>query len=478
MNSKGFLVILVFISFITINVISGPGCANMFPPEGGRRDSLPPQLLKATPPDSSKQFRTNEVTFTFDEFVQLQDQYQNVIISPIPKNRPNIDSKLRTVTVKFRDSLEANTTYTINFGNAIKDVNEGNILKGFTYIFSTGSSFDSLTLSGKVILAENGKIDTSLIVMLHKNPSDSAVVNEKPRYVTRVDPTGKFQFRNLPVGTFYLYALKDEGAIYQYSPKKLFAFADKPINTEVGNDSITLYAYSSQPAVTNPFQAVPQRVVGSDKRLKLQTNIPAGFLDLLNDFVIGFEQKLKTLDTSKISFSSDSSFNPISSKQLILDSSRRKLTLHYNWKENTLYHLIIEKDFAEDSSGRKLLKTDTLSFKTKKRSEYGSLRIRWKNLDLSKSPVLLFVQNENVVRSEPLSSPDVSLPLFLPGEYELRILYDLNKNGKWDPGQFFGKRVQPEIVMPVTSRPRITIKANWQNEFDIEAPSSSPPKGR
>ena len=468
MNTKDFLVILVFISFITINVISAPGCANMFPPEGGRRDSLPPQLIKATPLDSSKQFRTKEITLTFDEFVQLQDPYQNVIISPIPQNRPNIDAKLRTVNVKFRDSLETNTTYTINFGNAIKDVNEGNILKGFTYIFSTGSSFDSLTLSGKVILAENGKIDTSLIVMLHKNQADSAVVNEKPRYVTRVDPTGKFQFRNLPAGTFYLYALKDDGAVYQYSSKKLFAFADKPINTQVRNDSITLYAYSDQPATVNPFQGLPQRGIGTDKRLKLQANIPGGVLDLLNDFTIGFEQKLKTLDTSKISFSSDSSFNPISSKQLTLDSTRKKLTLRYNWKENTLYHLIVEKDFAEDSSGRKLLKTDTLTFKTKKLSEYGNLRIRLKNIDLSKNPVLLFVQNENVARSEPLRSPDISFPLFLPGEYDLRILYDFNKNGKWDPGQFFGKHIQPEIVTPITSRPRITIKANWQNEFDIQ----------
>src|SRR5258706_13346260 len=107
MNSKGFLFIVVCISFITINLVTAPGCANMFPPEGGLRDSIPPELLKATPVDSSKQFKSDRITFTFDEFVQLQDQYQNVIISPMPQNRPNIDSKLRTVTVKFQDSLEA-----------------------------------------------------------------------------------------------------------------------------------------------------------------------------------------------------------------------------------------------------------------------------------------------------------------------------------------------------------------------------------
>jgi hypothetical protein len=467
MNSKGYLFILVFISFVVVNLVWGPGCANMFPPEGGKRDSLPPELLRAIPLDSSKQFNENEISFTFDEFVQIQDIYQNLIISPIQKTFPNVEARLRTITVKLKDSLEPNTTYTLNFGNAIRDINESNILKNFTYIFSTGSTFDSLTLGGNVVLAENGKIDTTLIVMLHKNPADSAIVNEKPRYVTRVDGSGRFQFRNLPAGTFYIYALRDESKTYQYTSKSVFAFADEPVEIQAVNEPITLYAYGGQPA--NPFQnfVLPPRTAGADKRLRLQTNVPAGVLDLLNDFVLAFEQPLKKLDTTKISFYSDSAFQPIISKQIIIDSSRKKITLHYNWKENTLYHVVVDKEFAEDSGGRKLLKTDTLSFKTKKLSEYGSLRIRFKNLDLSKNPVLLFIQNENVIKSEPLHSADISLPLFLPGDYELRILQDRNKNGKWDPGQFFGKHIQPEIVTPVTSRPRITIKGNWQNEFDI-----------
>ena len=468
MNSKGLLFIIICICFFTLCLVTSPGCANMFPPEGGLRDSIPPELLKANPADSSKQFHANTITFTFDEFVQLQDPYQNVIISPIPKERPNIEARLRAVTVKFKDSLESNTTYTINFGNAIRDVNEGNILKNFIYIFSTGNSFDSLTLNGNVILAENGKVDTTMAVMLYKNPADSAVISEKPRYVTRVDATGRFRFRNLPAGTFYLYASKEEGGSYLYSAKKLFAFADKPVNTREKNDTITLYAYSQQSTVTNPFQGlVQQRVLGNDKRLRVQTNTATGFLDLLSDYVLSFDQPLKQIDTAKIFFSSDSSFNPISTKQLVLDSTRKKITLHYNWKENTLYHLILDKEFAEDSIGRKLFKTDTLTFKTKKLSEYGSLRIRFKNLDLSKNPVLLFVQNEIVMRSEPISSPNLGFSIFLPGEYELRILYDRNKNGKWDRGEFFGKHLQPEVITPLTSRPRITIKGNWQNEFDI-----------
>ncbi len=109
-----------------------------------------------------------------------------------------MDYRLNTITVKLKDSLESNTTYSINFRNAIKDFSEGNILKGFTYIFSTGQYIDSLEITGKVILAETGKVDSTLIVMLHTCADDSIVVKEKPRYIAKVDGKGSFIFKNLP----------------------------------------------------------------------------------------------------------------------------------------------------------------------------------------------------------------------------------------------------------------------------------------
>src|SRR4051812_43805798 len=122
--------IIIFISIILISAICGPGCANMIPPEGGLRDTLPPKLLKATPADSSRNFNDDRLNFVFDEFVDLNNVQQNLLISPIPKVFPVVEYKLRTITVKL-DSLEPNTTYTFNFANAIKDVNEGNLLKDF-----------------------------------------------------------------------------------------------------------------------------------------------------------------------------------------------------------------------------------------------------------------------------------------------------------------------------------------------------------
>jgi hypothetical protein len=482
MMKLAFIPVSLVILFGLVGVISGPGCANIIPPQGGFRDSIPPILVKASPEDSSTNFKTNRITLTFDEYVSdVQGNRQSLIMSPVPKRDPEIESKLRTIIIKLKDTLEPNTTYTINFGDAIRDINEGNIAKNFTYIFSTGATFDSLTLSGKVILAESGKIDSTLSVMLHKSSDDSAVAREKPRYVTRLDSSGNFTFRNLPGGTFYIYALKTEGSGYYYtSERQLFAFADTAVTLGAVNKPITLYAYAekttSTPTVA-PQIGIKQRGGGTEKRLRIQTNLSEGQLDLLNNFTINSELPLKDLDTSLIHLASDSSFIPIKNYQLLTDSTRKKITFQYSWKENTTYHVILDKDFAQDTLGKKLLKTDTISFKTKKLSDYGSLKLRFRNLNLSANPVLLFVQNENVVKSVPLTSAELTQSVFVPGDYQLRILSDRNKNGKWDPGEFFGKHIQPEIVTPVSSRPKITVKANWDNEFDIEAPAIPIPIG-
>ena len=127
--------------------------------------------------------------------------------------------------------------------------------------------------------------------------------------------------------------------------------------------------------------------------------------------------------------------------------------------------MIFETDFAEDTLRHRVLKKDTLSFSTRERRSYSELKLTFKNIDVSKNPVIQFVQNNAVVLSAPLITNEYNNSLFNPGEYELRILFDENKNGIWDPGEFFGKRKQPELVRSIERR--ITIKLNIRNEFDI-----------
>ena len=451
------------------------GCANIIPPEGGPKDSLPPILRKADPADSSLNFSDNKITLVFDEYVNADNYLQEMIVSPVPLNMPTVTRKLNTVTVKLRDSLEPNTTYAINFGNTIKDVNEGNMMKNFTYIFSTGRYLDSLQFTGNVLLAQTGDIDTTLSVLLHKSGIDSALIKDKPRYVAKLDGHGHFRFKNLPPGTFYLYALKDEGGSFRYMSKsQLFAFADSAVVIGDSTKPVTLYAFASAEKLPATSASSDQKnKKPGDKRLKFVTNLSADRQDLLEKFVMTFETKLKNFDSSKVHFSMDTTFTPLSGFTWQLDSTRKKLSLDYPWQEEAFYNLVFEKDFASDSLGQQLLKPDTISFRGKSKRDYGKLVLHFRNLDLSKNPVLLFVLNNEVKKSYPLNDASFLQQLFPPGEYHLRILHDDNKNGIWDPGVFFGEHHQPELVKPLQRT--INVRPNFDNTFDIDVNAVAAP---
>jgi len=439
----------------------------MIPPTGGDRDSLPPLLVKVTPPDSSKGFNTKTITFTFDEYIeQPQDIFKNLLVSPTPTLSPVVESKLRTLTVKIKDTLEPNTTYYYNFGNAIKDVNEGNVLHDLSYIFTTGNTLDTLQLSGKVLLAETGGVDSTLFVMLFKNGVDSAVINDRPRYIARVDGKGNFRFLYLPSGTYYIYVMDERK---QYSERSFFGFSDSAVEIKPTTSPVTLYAFvetKEQPPPTMSFAGGNRPGTKPDeRRLRFSSNLSGNVQDLLGDFSIKFEQPLRNFDSTKLQLSTDSAFHSTPASWQ-MDSLRKKLTLKINWKENTLYNLILDKDFADDSLGRKLLKTDTISFTTRKQTDYGSLKLSFTNIDLSKNPVLQFSQGGQVLKTFPLNTAELNQLLFNPGEYELSILYDANKNGHWDPGNFFEGRKQPELVKPLNKK--ITVRTNWDNEFEIK----------
>jgi hypothetical protein len=439
----------------------GSGCANIIPPSGGPRDSIPPRLISATPPDSEKNVKPSKITLTFDEYIAQLQNAENIIISPTLPSIPNIESHLKNVTVKFRDTLESNTTYSINFGNSIRDVNEGNIFEGFTFVFSTGNRIDENTLSGKVILAETGKIDSSLIVVLHNNLADSAIIKQRPRYYTRVDGSGNFKFNNLPAGKFAVYAVSKESYSRQYDSTMLFAFLDSAITVSQNTPPVTLYAYTQEKRKT----IVPPPASGNkgqDKRLRY-TNPEGVSKDAFTPLVLEFTKKIKTFDSSRITLT-DTGFNHLSGYSVKTDSTAAKLVVEYPWKLNTRYRLLISKDAVTDVDGTTLSKNDTLSFTTKRAEDYGEVRVRFNNLDLSKNPVLQIVQNETIVESVPLTTREWKKSLFKPGEYDLRILYDTNKNGTWDPGNFSRKK-QPELVQSIPKK--LSVRANWENEVDI-----------
>ena len=450
----------------SIAMLLGTGCANIIPPGGGPLDTLPPRLLSAVPGDSSTNFTGNRITLNFDEYVDLQNTFENIVVSPLPKNVPNINNNFRTVTIKIKDTLEPNTTYSINFGNALRDINEGNIFKNFTYVFSTGNTIDQNTISGNVILAENGRIDSTLIVVLHRSPDDSAVAKEHPRYLAKLNGKGQFQFNNLPNGRFALYAITNDFSKQYDDSTKPFAFADSIINASV-NSPVTLYAYTlptKDTALKPGANNGGEKNAKEDKILRLQTNVLTSKQDLLTNLELGFSKRVQTFDTTKITLT-DTNYKPITGYKILADTANNRLNISLSWPPNTFYKLIVDSAAAKDTLGKQLVRNDTISFATKKLEDYGSVKIRFANLNLGKNPVLQLVQNDKITESIPLTQKEWYRKLMNPGEYDLRILFDKNKNGVWDPGKFFGTHTQPEIVIILNTK--LSVRPNWDNEKDI-----------
>ncbi|MDB5210646.1 MAG: hypothetical protein JWQ30_1473 [Sediminibacterium sp.] len=462
---------LFILACLILRVVTLSSCANILPPSGGYRDSLPPKLVSAFPKDSAVNvsLNTKTITLTFDEYVTMQNPL-DVIVSPIPGAQfPSPDYKLKNVIIKLKDSLEPNTTYSFNFGDIIRDVNEGNIAKGFTYAFSTGNTIDQNTYSGKVLVAETGKPlpDSSLLVVLHRNLDDSAAKKSTPRYFARLDGKGEFIFHNLPKGNFAVYAVSNRFTKKYDDSSQLFAFRSRPVTISTNTPRDTLYAFEEiKRGVATTGTTVQQKPAPGkepDKRLKYTVDADQGQQDILSNMVLTFNRKLFAFDSTKFVLY-DTGFNRLSGYSFSLDSTKTKVTLQYKWKENSPYRLLIAKDAVADSTTITLLKADTLRFATKKETEYGLIRLRFSNLDLSKNPVLQLVQGEKLVESVPLTQADFQRKLFRPGTYDVRILYDANKNGKWDPGKFSEKK-QPEIVFLVPKQ--VVIRANWDNDVTI-----------
>jgi hypothetical protein len=461
MNSFLFF-ILAILSLLKILVLTA-GCAQIISPTGGVRDSLPPTLLAANPAIGTTNFTGKRIIINFDEYVEINELRENLLVSPTPKNDPYVDYKLKTVTIKMRDTLDPNTTYSINLGNAIRDINEGNIYKNFTYVFSTGSIIDSLELSGKVQLAETGKTDSTLLVFLYNNRNDSAVQTLKPRYIAKLDSGGNFTFRNLAPDIYNVFALKDGDGGKTYNSKvETFAFADSPVNIIADNGPLKLYAYAEEKEKVR----VPRSTATAEKTLKYTTNITSEKQDILEDLVIVFNKPLKNFDPQKILLTD--TLNVIIKEALMsIDSTGKKVMVKNKWLPDSNYNIIILKDAVSDSTGLELAESDTIRFQTNREADYGSIKINFLNFDNSKNPVLQFVKSNEVVKAYPLTTANWSVPLFEPGDYELRILFDENNNGFWNPGSY-EKKLQPEKVYLIPQT--LNVKANWENERDIEFP--------
>lgn len=205
------------------------GCAKIGVPEGGLKDTVPPEFTESDPPQRETNFDSKNIEITFNEYIRLQNIYNELIISPPLERRPTIVVRDKSIRISLNNDLLPGTTYTINFGNAVVDINEGNLLPDFEYVFSTGEEIDSLSVTGKVKDAFTHSVysDDEILVMLFENLADSAPLLETPLYIGRVNKFGLFSINNLPSKTFKVIALIDQDGDMLYDPEQEYiAFMD------------------------------------------------------------------------------------------------------------------------------------------------------------------------------------------------------------------------------------------------------------
>jgi hypothetical protein len=237
--------------FVLVGLFSK--CARVGRPTGGDKDLKPPITISASPDFETVNFKSDRIKIYFDEYIKFKDLNKQLIVSP-PLNYPLEITPLGTaskfISIKIKDTLKENTTYTINFGNAIVDNSEGNVLKQFKYVFSTGSYLDSLQISGSVKDAFSKEIPKDISVLLYAIDSsftDSIIYKRKPDYITNTVDTTAFSITNIKEGNYLLLALKDASKNMQYDAKEdQIAYLKAPV-TLPSDSSYQLILFKEKP---------------------------------------------------------------------------------------------------------------------------------------------------------------------------------------------------------------------------------------
>jgi hypothetical protein len=545
-------------------------CANPVSPTGGPRDEDPPVLLKAVPPVYTTNFAEDQIRLTFDEFIELKNINQQLIISPPMETMPDFRIRGKTLLIDLSDDLKENTTYTIYFGNAITDLTENNPQRDFQYVFATGDVLDSLTLRGTIAGAYDNNPSKGINIMLYIDnndtiPLDSLPYLVKPYFMTRSDDNGNFVLKNLPDHPFLIFALEDlnnsltydqpnesiafhdtlvrpyyikvPGKVFHendtiesleadvpeetHEALKLFLFQEKdtvqrfirasmiknnqlsfvfktstrepeinPLNIagdpewfllEANKDRDTLTFWLKHiPADTVLFEIrdagmVPdtvlvrlqQKSISSRKRTDdpvdtdqakdpIKMSFTRGAPELNLPFLISFEYPVVEYDLSKILLieSEDTLKADFAFKDLVY----RRAAIAHDWKESTTYQIIIPDSTFHDLTGRS---NDTIirRFATKTLAEYGHLFVDITLTNPGINHIFQLLQRGQVVREFQLKEDGrIRFDYLIPGNYQLKAIYDKNNNGEWDTGNYRIKQ-QPERVIFFPGE--TNIRANW-----------------
>jgi len=532
-------IIPIFLTLI-LGISSFIGCGTPGQLVGGPRDSIAPKVLKMRPENYKTNFNAEKIEIEFDEYFKIENEAKEFSVSPEFERQPTLKVRKKILEVSFQDSLEKNTTYTLNFGKAIADINEGNHIKNFTYVFSTGPKLDSLGLSGMVTNSMTGQPEIEAVVMIFPLARDTVFGKKKASIYTTTDSSGNYQLKNLRADTYKIYALKEKSSdkIYQQATDEVGFLKDSVvlnenktnINLKVFKEDALIFRVTDRKLNNDGsiFLAFNQRLkkpsirviepAGLDENKLLKFNSTNDSLRLwLKDLSfdstkVAIFDEGKVLDTVKFSRGKKESYtrNVNSSDNLEgnLLNPNKPLKLTFNFPIEKLdaakitltedsvsrSGLIIEKDTSDflsylvrypwiakrtyeikfgagaftaifDAKNKEFVR----SFELSSRDNYGTLQLKVAITEPKNQYILQVIdENDGLISSSTFQKDTtVRFTNYRAGKYFVRVIYDTNKNGKWDTGSVKEGR-QPEKVY---NEPKeLSIKANWDRNEAITIP--------
>ena len=371
-------------------------CAKIGSPTGGPKDVTPPRVVETAPSDSTINFiPKKKITITFDEYIQLKNIFQELIISPPLEEKPMAYIKKKSLVIEFSDkAVFDTTTYTLSFGNSIADNNEGNVLKNYEFVFSLKNYIDSINLEGRVVNALNLTPDKErMFVMLYDNLNDSAPLKEKPKYISRTNEEGYFSIHNIQTGFYRLFALKDANSNLKYDlPDEQIAFFDTIINltAERFKDTLVIDDYNLLGNQQNEFSRAEDTLIKDtlkhERKYLFYTEMVFFTQKVKNQYLTNSIRELpeQLLFTFNQTLEDSLKIRPINfipkEKWYILDSNKGKDTLKY-WLTDTA---LISKDSLKmelqfpvyDSTGSIKTSIDTVYLIKKADDQPKGIRIR------------------------------------------------------------------------------------------------------
>lgn len=350
-------------------------CASTGTPDGGPYDETPPKFVRSTPEPNAINNQRKKISIEFDEFIKIENAAEKVIISPPQSEAPEVKASGKRVLVEFFDSLRENTTYTIDFGDAIVDNNEGNPMGDFAYAFSTGDRIDTMQVSGTVLNAQDLEPIKGIQVGLHKNLNDTAFTCLPFDRISRTDSRGRFTIKGIAPGKYRIYALKDGNQNYLFDSKtEIIAYSDSlivPSMEPASRLDTTWNAFDTLKIDTiikvNYTRFMPDDIVLlAFKEENTIQYLSKSEREQLNRFSLYFSAKADTLPIVKgLDFDEKNAF--------VIEPSIHNDTIRYWIKDSVLCEkdtLTLQLDYLyTDSLGKLVPKRDTLVMMNKVNKE-------------------------------------------------------------------------------------------------------------